>query len=105
MRPWARPAALRGEAVCLTVRDQGPGLGAPAFEPLCEPYFTTRKAGSELGLATVSHIVRRHGGLLALDSSPGEVAAFSVWLSATAKARGPSPVPPLSGGGLIRGAC
>lgn len=105
MCPWARPAALRGEAVCLTVRDQGPGLGAPAPEPLSEPYFTTRKAASELGLATAYHIVHRHGALLALDSSPGEVAAFSVWLSATAKVRGPSPVPPLPGGGVIRGAC
>lgn len=98
-----RPASLRGDAVCLTLRDQGPGLGAAAMEHLFEPYFTTRKGASGLGLATAYHIVRRHGGLLTLDSSPGEGAAFSVWLPASAKAPAVGPARPLPGGGALKG--
>ena len=98
-----RPASLRGDAVCLTLRDQGPGLSAAALEHLFEPYFTTRRGASGLGLATAYHIVRRHGGLLTLDSSPGEGAAFSVWLPASARSPAASPIPPLPGGGLMRG--
>lgn len=98
-----RPASLRGDAVCLTLRDQGPGLSTAALEHLFEPYFTTRKGASGLGLATAYHIVRRHGGLLTLDSSPGEGTAFSVWLPASAKAPAVSLARPLPVGGSLRG--
>ncbi len=98
-----RPASLRGDAVCLTVRDQGPGLVAAALDHLFEPYFTTRKGASGLGLATAYHIVRRHGGLLTLDSSPCEGAAFSVWLPASAKTSAGSPVMSPTAGGALRG--
>jgi PAS domain S-box-containing protein len=80
-----RPTSLRGDAICFTVRDAGPGLSPQAMGRLFEPYFTTRSGASGLGLATAYNIVRRHSGLLTADASPGQGACFSVWLPATVK--------------------
>jgi PAS domain S-box-containing protein len=87
------PSVLKGEAVCVTLRDEGPGLSPQAMTRLFDPYFTTKPGGTGLGLATAYNIVRRHGGLLTADSSPGQGACFSIWLPARNQAPAPS-VPP-----------
>ncbi len=88
-RATGRPASLKGDSVCLTLRDEGPGLSPQAMNRLFEPYFSTKAGSSGLGLATAYNIVRRHGGLLTADSSPGQGASFSIWLPATD--RSPTP--------------
>lgn len=89
-----RAAVLKGNAICLTLRDEGPGLSPQAVNRLFEPYFTTKPGASGLGLATAYNIARRHGGLLTADSSPGQGACFSVWLPATTKSPAPEVPPP-----------
>jgi CheY-like chemotaxis protein len=49
-----------------------------------EPFFTTRLAGTGLGLATVREIVRDHDGAIGAQSRPGQGSRFEVWLPATA---------------------
>jgi len=49
-----------------------------------EPFFTTRLAGTGLGLATVREIVRDHDGAIGVHSKPGQGSRFEVWLPATA---------------------
>ena len=50
---------------------------------LFEPFFTTRLAGTGLGLATVREIVRDHDGAMNVQSEPGRGSRFEAWLPAT----------------------
>jgi CheY-like chemotaxis protein len=61
-----------------------------------EPFFTTRLAGTGLGLATVREIVRDHDGAIGAQSSPGKGSRFDVWLPETAAGGDASAEPQLT---------
>ncbi|HEY5996324.1 MAG TPA: ATP-binding protein, partial [Candidatus Deferrimicrobiaceae bacterium] len=71
-----------GDYVMISVSDQGNGIPPDVIERIFDPYFTTKRKGSGLGLATVYSIVKRHGGHVEVSSKPGEGATFFVWLPA-----------------------
>jgi CheY-like chemotaxis protein len=71
-----------GRYVCLAVEDTGSGFDDSVAQRLFEPFFTTRLAGTGLGLATVREIVREHEGTIHVQSKPGEGSRFEVWLPA-----------------------
>lgn len=57
-------------ALTLTIRDSGPGLANT--ENLFVPFYTTKPAGSGVGLALAQGIASAHGGLLRIgNNSPG----------------------------------
>jgi PAS domain S-box-containing protein len=60
-------------ALCIRVRDNGPGLEAEQRQRIFEPFYTTKPTGTGLGMAIAQRIVEAHGGTIALgdDSSPG----------------------------------
>jgi hypothetical protein len=74
--------------VALSVRDFGPGIPAAEQPRIFERFYRAQGArdrnvrGSGIGLALVKHIVQAHGGRLAVQSQPGEGAAFTVVLPA-----------------------
>jgi signal transduction histidine kinase len=72
-----------GRYVCLSVSDTGRGFDERVARRLFEPFFTTRKAGTGLGLATVNEIMRDHDGAMNVRSSPGHGSCFEAWLPAT----------------------
>jgi CheY-like chemotaxis protein len=85
-----------GRYVCLAIADSGRGFDAGVARSLFEPFFTTRLAGSGLGLATVHEIVRDHDGAMNVRSEPGHGSRFEAWLPATAAgsaAIGPATLP------------
>ena len=58
--------------VLVTFSDTGPGISAEAMSRVFEPYFTTKKSGTGLGLLIVRRVVREHGGEIELTSKPNE---------------------------------
>jgi PAS domain S-box-containing protein len=69
-----------GPYVEFEVRDNGSGIKAEHLEKIWDPFFTTKKHGTGLGLATVLSIVRKLGGEIGLQSTLGEGTVFSVFL-------------------------
>jgi two-component system cell cycle sensor histidine kinase/response regulator CckA len=70
--------------VRITVKDSGSGISPEHLERIREPFFTTKKHGSGLGLPQVSEFVEKNGGTLEIRSELGAGSEFSMIL-----ARGP----------------
>ncbi len=73
--------------VVLSVVDDGPGIAPQHLPRLTERFYRAddgpgAKSGSGLGLAIVKHIVGRHGGRLAIESTLGQGTTVGVWLPA-----------------------
>ncbi len=83
-------ATLRGDRVEFTVRDNGPGIAPSIRSRVFEPFFSTRPAGTGLGLAVVKTVAEAHGGSLALHSEHGEGTRFDIDLPRSAPADAPA---------------
>ena len=64
-------AARANGAVTISVSDTGTGLTAEEQARLFTPGFTTKPAGSGLGLTVVQRIVHDHHGTIGVESVPG----------------------------------
>jgi two-component system nitrogen regulation sensor histidine kinase NtrY len=62
---WAR----QSDHIIVNVQDEGPGLANTAN--LFVPFFTTKAAGSGIGLVLSRQIAEAHGGALTLENRPG----------------------------------
>jgi signal transduction histidine kinase len=69
--------------VVLSVADSGPGVPAELRDRIFYPFFTTKDAGSGVGLAKAQKIVTSHGGSIELDAGLGSGATFRVRLPAS----------------------
>jgi PAS domain S-box-containing protein len=76
-----------GNYLCITISDTGEGIRPEHLARIFDPYFTTKKSGSGLGLATVYSIVRKHQGHIEVESEPGRGTRFRFWLPASPEAR------------------
>jgi PAS domain S-box-containing protein len=59
------------DRVEIAVQDTGVGMTPEVMARLTEPFFTTKSAGSGLGLTIASQIVRDHGGEIRVESAAG----------------------------------
>ena len=75
----ARP---HGQGWELRVEDDGPGVAPDLCSRVFEPFFSTRSAGSGLGLSLAREIVALHGGRLELGRREGSGASLRVTLPA-----------------------
>ena len=69
-----------GNYVSVEVRDDGCGIAPELLKKIFSPFFTTKKSGTGLGLATVLSLVKHHGGQLGVASKIGIGTAFTVCL-------------------------
>jgi signal transduction histidine kinase len=74
-----RAAPHDGE-VRVEVRDDGPGIAPEHAGRLFQPYFTTKKHGTGLGLFVTRKLVADHGGRVEFESLPGQGTVFRVSL-------------------------
>ncbi len=66
--------------VRISVSDDGQGITPEIRERLFDPFFTTRAAGTGLGLPVVEAVVRSHGGSVSVESEPGQGSSFALEL-------------------------
>lgn len=80
----AMPGLAAGNYVRLAVKDNGIGIRQEDFGRIFDPYFTTKATGSGLGLAVCFSIVKKHDGLITVESQPGAGSTFNIYLPAVA---------------------
>lgn len=82
-----------GEQAMIEVSDDGAGIPPEVLNKIFDPFFTTKPVGegTGLGLATVYGIVKQSDGWIAVDSRPGEGAAFRIFLPVHVAAVAPPP--------------
>jgi len=68
------------DAVWVSVADTGGGIPQEQINRIFEPFYTTKKKGSGLGLMIVQRIVRAHEGKIELESHVGRGTTFRIWL-------------------------
>jgi len=68
------------DGVWVSVADTGGGIPQEQINRIFEPFYTTKKKGSGLGLMIVQRIVRAHNGRIELDSHVGRGTTFRIWL-------------------------
>src|SRR5262249_33582283 len=64
----------------ITVRDDGTGISPEHTCRLFQPYFTTKKHGTGLGLFVTRKLISDHGGSIDFGSHPGGGTVFRVRL-------------------------
>jgi two-component system, cell cycle sensor histidine kinase and response regulator CckA len=91
-RPMGRELTIntaRGDAtrILISVSDNGKGMSEECMERIFTPFFTTKKAfngervgGSGLGLSIVKEMVKRHSGVVHVDSKEGVGSVFTIYL-------------------------
>ena len=66
----------------ITIKDEGEGIPEDYIHKIFDPYFTTKKRGSGLGLASSFSIIKNHGGYIDVESEPEKGSTFSVYIPA-----------------------
>lgn len=85
LRPHNIVSLPPGDYVKVAIRDKGVGIAEKHLPLIFDPYFTTKEAGSGLGLATVYSIVNRHGGAIEVSSQENIGTTFTMYLPASAQ--------------------
>jgi signal transduction histidine kinase len=76
-----------GDRVEVRIRDNGTGMTPDVKEKMFNPLFTTKPTGEGTGLGlSISYdiILKQHGGLIEVDTQPGEFTEIRIILPRTA---------------------
>lgn len=75
-----------GDFVYVSVKDDGLGMDKETVDRIFDPFFTTKPTGHGLGMAVVMGVVKAHKGTIAVESSHGNGAKFTILLPAADEA-------------------
>ena len=62
---------FNGNRVTIVIADTGPGIDPAHLAHVFDPYFTTKRGGTGLGLPIAKNIIEGLGGTISIDSTPG----------------------------------
>ncbi len=71
-----------GDYVQITIEDEGQGIPHDHLTKIFDPFFSTKRLGKGLGLATAYSIVKKHGGFIMAASPPKRGSVFTIYLPA-----------------------
>jgi len=81
--------AQGGDEVRIRVTDEGCGIAPECQQKIFEPFFSLREGGTGLGLFLSLNAVRRWGGEILVESTPGKGSMFEVVLPSIHPGPGP----------------
>ena len=76
--------AERAGWIRLRVADTGPGIAAEEISKIFDPFYTTKRTGTGLGLSVTYGIIQEHGGTVDVQSQRGRGTTFTVNFPAAA---------------------
>ncbi|WP_430785755.1 ATP-binding protein [Virgibacillus flavescens] len=68
------------EKVIIAIIDDGLGIPEEVIHKLGEPFFTTKKSGTGLGLMITNQILEKHNGKLQIERNPDKGSTFKIIL-------------------------
>jgi two-component system sensor kinase FixL len=71
---------VKGANAEISIADTGAGIAPEVAGKIFQPYFTTKEKGTGLGLAICQGIISEHGGVISVDSTPGQGTTFTMQL-------------------------
>jgi len=72
--------AATNDELTISVSDTGTGIPEDMLTKIFEPYFTTKKSGTGLGLTITFKIIKEHSGDISLESKEGKGSTFTIHL-------------------------
>jgi signal transduction histidine kinase/DNA-binding response OmpR family regulator len=76
------PYSRKGDFICLSVTDTGKGIAKEKISKIFDPFYTTKKTGTGLGLSVVNEIIKKQKGWTSVESEPGKGTTFKIYLPA-----------------------
>lgn len=75
----------KGKYVKVLIKDHGKGISKRNLTRIFDPYFTTKRGGSGLGLSVAYSIVKKHEGYITVMSNPGKGTTVYIYIPASQK--------------------
>ena len=66
--------------ILCSINDNGEGMDSETASKIFEPFYTTKKKGTGLGMAIVKSIIESHNGMIQVTSSKGTGTEFNIYL-------------------------
>jgi PAS domain S-box-containing protein len=74
-------------AVNIAIADTGKGIEKSMLDQIFQPFFTTKRKGSGLGLAVTRRLIEQHGGDVYVESTPDKGTVFNISLRTLAESK------------------
>ncbi len=72
-----------GDYLKISISDNGTGIPRENLKRIFDPYFTTKSTGSGLGLSICYSIIKKHGGVIEVNSESFKGTVFNIYLPAS----------------------